>query len=319
MKNFIIIIPVFNPPKSFIENLRNIASNELSILEHILIVDDGSTNNTLSEVASIFPSITQIRGSGNLWWGGGMHMGMEYAINHNYDVVVWLNHDCTPDLGTIQGLVDHASKIGIGAVSAWCYCKEDPRYAVNPGFRNFREIPINELQANKLLEVDGVNGNCTAISVEAIKKVGLPRVDLQPHYADGPYTWRLHQHGYKNFVAPNFRTALEREFDRCVDEKDHSMFWHVNLPTKFKYYLFSYRSKYHYKHRFFDMIVFRGRLLGILAYPIAMMKLFIKVTLGHLKRNSPLSDRLESTLTKYDNRFPSDALRRDLIALNNQR
>lgn len=318
MKNFLILIPVYNPPESFINSIgKLIDSNEFSD-DQILIIDDSSTNLTIKRLEKKFPMIKILIGDGNLWWGGGMRLGMKYAINASYDCVVWLNHDCMPDHGTVSGICNLASNDGVGAVSAWCYCKENRNFSVNPGFRNFSEIPIQELEANDLVEVDGVNGNCTAISVKAIKQVGLPEVERQPHYADGPYTWRLHQAGFKNYVATKFRAALEREFDRCIDEMDQSMFWHTSLANKFSYYLFSFRSKYHYKHRLNDLIVFRGYALGLLAYPYIFARLMCKIIRGHLSKGTPLETRLNKVIQKYDKRFPIDSLKRDLLALNNR-
>lgn len=318
MNTYLIIIPVHNPPISFLENLAAIMLNEESILDKIVIVDDGSTNEVLDKVSDLYPSIKQIRGNGNMWWGGGMSMGMKYAIENNVDVVVWLNHDCLPDKGTISGLVSMAANPGVGAVSAWCYCKDNANFSVNPGFKSFSEIPLEDLNSSDLVEVDGVNGNCVAISIVSVIKTGLPKTDWHPHYADGPYTWLLHKNGYRNYIATSFRSSLEREYDRCVDEMTQSMFWQTSLCKKIKYYFFSFRSKYHFKHKLYDLVVFRGPVVGLMMYPISLINLTLKIITGHVLKFVPLRMKLSYAIRRYSIKFPSESLIRDLTSLNNR-
>ncbi len=312
---FRILIPVFNPPESLADYLQAIKDPDESLLENLILIDDGSTNGVVENLKDRFPEIEVLRGDGNLWWAGGMKVGMVRALELNVDAVVWLNHDCTPDPGAIRGLASLAAQEGTGAVSGWCYCREDSAFGVSPGFRNFKEITKDELEGGGLITVDGVNGNCTAISAASIRAVGFPETEFHPHYGDGPYTWRLHQGGFINKVCPKFRAALDREFERCVDEGGHSMIWDTPLFEKLRYYWFSNRSKFHWRHRFHDLRVFRGFPKAIIFYPLVQMKLFWRVFRGHLQRKAPLEERIDSLLTRYQSRFPGAPLRRDLTKL----
>lgn len=316
MHSFYVLIPVYNPPKDLIDAIERIGQYDKELLSNLVVIDDASANGVVDILQEEIPEVRIIRGDGNLWWAGGMCRGMEKAIEEGVDVVVWLNHDCIPDPGTIRGLVDLAAEDGVGAVSAWCYCREDRNFGVNPGFRDFGEVPLGELQRGETFEVDGVNGNCTAISCAAIQEVGLPETAMHPHYGDGPYTWRLHKGGFRNFVAPMYRAALEREFERCVDEADHSSFWQVPLLEKLSYYLLSNRSKHHWRHRFHDLRVFRGNVVGVILYPLVQGRLILKVVRGHMNRTKALEERLGDVVARYAHRYPEDALRRDLKKLD---
>jgi len=314
-KAFRVIIPVFNPPPGFLGHLEALEASCPGTVGRILLVDDASTNGVVEEARHRFQEMEVLRGNGSLWWCGGMRLGMQRAMEQGVDAVVWLNHDCLPDPGTIAALVAKAVLPGNGVVSAWCYCREDRRYGVNPGFRNFGEIPVAELESNSCVRVDGTNGNCVAISAAAIRKVGLPRADLHPHYGDGPYTFRIGRAGFANVVLPGSRAALDREFERCVDEADHASIWPVPLMSKLRYYFLSNRSKYHWRHRFHDLQVFRGALLGPPAYVIAQMKLAAKVWRGHRRLGESLDVRVERIVAKYRTRFPEEGLRGSLYRL----
>ncbi len=310
-----VIIPVHNPPRSFLAQLDSIAANQPDAIPSLVIVDDGSNNGVVETARETFPSIEVLKGDGNLWWAGGMRMGMAHALEHNADAILWLNHDCLPDAGTLPALAELAARDGTGAVSAWCYCREAPAFGVNPGFRNWHEIPVPELEKGDPVEVDGVNGNCTAISANAIRKVGLPHTHRHPHYGDGPYTWRLHRSGFKNFVAPTYRAALEREFERCIAERDHSSFWNVGLREKLAYYFFSNRSKHHWRNRYHDLVEFRGMLAGSLIYPLAQLQLVKNVAAGHRLVKHDVAERMDEVLARYAGRYPQECLRRDLNKL----
>ncbi len=311
-----IVIPVYNPPESLSETLALVAQRVPGGINAIILVDDRSTNGAISCIRMAHPALKILGGDGNLWWCGGMRLGMEAALEENADVVVWLNHDCMPDPGTIQKLANKAAQAGMGAISAWCYCEGDNAFPVNPGFRDFQEIPVAGLIAGGFVRTDGVNGNCVAISAAAIRDVGLPDAKRHPHYGDGPYTWRLHRAGYTVGVLPEARAALVREFERCVDEADHSSLWHAPLTEKIGYYLFSMRSKFHLANKFRDLQVFRGRFRALWYLPFSEARLILNVLNGHFRLKRSSEEKISEILARYRGRFPEKELRASLEKLD---
>jgi GT2 family glycosyltransferase len=316
MPNFRIVIPVFNPPPCVLETLAALRNDE-GIHANTIVVDDGSTNGIGDRIRAEFPEVQVIRGDGHLWWAGGMKVGMESALSEGVEAIVWLNHDCTPHPGTISALVEEASKIGMGAVSAWCTTRGFENAPVNPGFRNFKPIPVPELLISEKVIVDGVNGNCVAMNASAIREIGLPDQKKHSHYGDGPYTWRLHKAGFTNVVLTRRHASLHRELERCIDEKSHSMVWRTNLSAKFKYYLFSPRSKFHWKNKFHDLQTFRGMVPGLLLYPLVQAKLLLGVAKGHQHgKKNETSEVIEAIVNRYKERLPEQGLRDALTNLS---
>lgn len=319
MPSFKIIIPVFNPPPCVLETLEALRADG-GIHANVILVDDGSTNGIGDVVGKKFPETEVIRGDGNLWWAGGMKAGMERAISEAAEVVVWLNHDCIPEKGTIMALVEEAAKAGTGAVTAWCKTSGYEGIMVNPGFRNFKEIPASLLQEAPVVVVDGVNGNCVAINAEAIKTIGLPDGLRHLHYGDGPYTWRLHRAGYINKVLTKQHALLVREFERCIDERSHSSVWPASLKNKLHYYFLSPRSKYHWKSRFYDLLVFRGKIIGTLLYPFVQAKLIVWVSIGHFQgKTKRQEDIIRIVTSKYSEKLPVSGLYEALVKLSQRK
>ena len=249
-----------------------------------------------------------------------MKVGMVYALAKGSDVVVWLNHDCVPEPTTLEQIVELAAKDGSGAVSAWCYSEDNPNYPVNPGFRGLKAIPVNELKGERVVTVDGVNGNCVALSAAAIRVVGLPDAIKHPHYGDGPYTYALHKAGYRNVVVTTARASLEREYDRCVSVYWRCVFWSIPLRGKLRYYYLSRKSQYHWRTKYYNAVVYRGNPLALCVYLGSMTLLFADICRGHWTGLRLPRQKLIQLVSKaYQGIFPQNGLIESLIKLGNER
>lgn len=75
------------------------------LVVEVLIVDDGSPDDTTTAVARQFPDARILHGDGSLWWAGAMAAGLDAAAETSPDFLLWLNDDVRLDAGAIGGLV----------------------------------------------------------------------------------------------------------------------------------------------------------------------------------------------------------------------
>jgi GT2 family glycosyltransferase len=76
-----------------IQKIKNIAKPEQRSFD-IYLVDDASPDNTGSLIKENHPDVHIIRGTGDLYWAGGMRLAWSQASKHkNYDFYIWLNDD----------------------------------------------------------------------------------------------------------------------------------------------------------------------------------------------------------------------------------
>lgn len=256
VKQWRIVVPVHNALKDVAILLKHLESLNPELLAALILVDDGSTDGTAAFVAGQYPQVHLVHGDGNLWWGGGMKLGMETALDHGAELIFWLNHDCFPVRGAFEKLATILEDPSIGCVSGWCRIKGYPDYSVNPGFRFFRPLCISG--DSDLVEADGVNGNFVGFRADAIRKVGLPDTEAFPHYGDGVYTVRFSRAEYRVLVCTSARADLEFELERRL-----SPFWRVavnrgGLLKWVNYYFFSPRSLYHVVNRYRQTKFLRG-------------------------------------------------------------
>lgn len=61
----------------------------------LVLVDDGCTDGTQEMVKSKMADAVILKGDGNLWWGGALHMGYQWLINNiaDDDIVMFANDD----------------------------------------------------------------------------------------------------------------------------------------------------------------------------------------------------------------------------------
>src|SRR5687768_12144601 len=94
-----IILPVHNRRETTLQILRHLQKQSFTQWR-LILVDDGSTDGTAEHARELLPSITVVKGSGNLWWAGGLQAGIDLLKKEktsHEDLVLFLNDDQTFD------------------------------------------------------------------------------------------------------------------------------------------------------------------------------------------------------------------------------
>lgn len=274
----------------------------------------------MEQVKLKYPEIEILRGDGNLWWGGAIRMGMAIGLQRNLKAVVWLNNDCLPDSGAVDKLVSASLKPNVGAVGGWCYTEGADRWGFNPGFIDFKPIPVYDLEKYDFLEVHGLNGNFVSVNMNAVSSVGLPRNDLYSHYMDGPYTYLIRKSGFKLQVATRIRASLSRDLERSIGVFDYCSIWQARYLQKLRYFFSSRRSAHHLKDKFQRIRTIRGPLLALPIYIMSSVIVFVQITLGTFcSVLFPKPKIIERVTLKYQKEVPANLLREALLRLGRRK
>lgn len=99
----LILIPAFNEEK----NINNVIKNtKLELLNlnlnntEILIIDDASTDNTISIVSKY--NVKCIKNFSHIGYGSTLQVGYRYAIKHNFDYIIQIDGDNQHDPKNIK-------------------------------------------------------------------------------------------------------------------------------------------------------------------------------------------------------------------------
>lgn len=215
-----VLITVYNRKAKTICCLRSLeeshkeASSEIDY--KVYLTDDGCTDGTAEAIAETnfsFP-ISIIKGTGSLYWNGGMISSWQAAIDDNkeYDGFLWLNDDTTvlPAFWTDLSNADEASMKTYGKHGIYVGSTRDIETGkfTYGGFNFVNRITLSD----RFVEPDGksyqpcqcAHGNITFISSEVVSKMGIFYDGYIHGAGDHDYTYRAHRAGFPILVMPHY-------------------------------------------------------------------------------------------------------------------
>jgi GT2 family glycosyltransferase len=213
-----ILIPVYNKldfTKKCLSDLTKNLSKFNNVHYKIIIIDDGSSDNTSEWISENYPEVKILTGDGSLFWSGGINMGATYAFFTNtYEYVLLWNNDIIVQNDYFENLykiILNEKPIGIIGTKIltlhdkniiWSYGgyfdskkgKADMIGYFEPDSDNFKHI----------LEVDWCTGMGTLVHRIVAKKIGLWDEKLFPQYfGDTDFCLRAKKAGFPIIVDPS--------------------------------------------------------------------------------------------------------------------
>ncbi len=212
-----LVIVTFNGV-SWIENCIN-SILHCSIPIKLIVVDNNSTDDTVSFIKENYPNITLLKQSKNLGFGQANNIGLSYALNQGAAYVFLLNQDAYLEKDTIEKLIEvHKKNDNYGILSPIHLNGKGDKldqnfshyvnYNANPDFYSdfILKKPLSEVYA-----VPFVNAAGWLISKKCLETVG----GFDPvffHYGeDDNYCQRLKYHGFKIGIVPQVFLRHDRE------------------------------------------------------------------------------------------------------------
>lgn len=208
-----VLIPVHNRIDATIECLDCLKVQTYKDIK-IIVVDDGSTDGTYERIRESFPEVEILRGDGNLWWTGAMHMGVEHILKYAKEgaFVLSLNNDTAFEPDFVESLVSTSKEYGRAVVGSMEIDYYDRKKILYRGewldwkeFRfNVEKGPIENSNITCNEHVNVLPGRGLLIPVEVFGKIGNFNKWKCPHYiADYEFTMRAFRTGFKLILSYN--------------------------------------------------------------------------------------------------------------------
>jgi glycosyltransferase involved in cell wall biosynthesis len=102
LKSYAVVIPAYNEAAT----IRQVALTALQHASNVIVVDDGSSDNTVAQLKGI--DVEVLRNETNLGKGGSLWRGLQHAIDKGADVVLTLDGDGQHDPRDIPDLLNEA-------------------------------------------------------------------------------------------------------------------------------------------------------------------------------------------------------------------
>lgn len=189
-----------------------------TIVPDVFVVDNGSTDGTQTYIQKNYPEVMFQQSKENLGFGKANNMGLQYALDNNYDYVYLLNQDAWVMPDTFEKLIELSQKypeygilspfqmnadlyhIDVNFIKRVCSWKSNPDIFNDIYNKCSKDIyPVTTVMAAHWL-----------ITNKCLKKVGGFSPSF-PHYGeDDNYLERAFFYKFKIGIVPSLRVVHDR-------------------------------------------------------------------------------------------------------------
>ncbi len=230
MTKVAVLITVFNRKEITLKGLKSLyiaihsLGNDYNF--DIYLTDDGCTDGTRDAVKEKYPQVIVVKGNGQLFWGGGMNLAWETALESKrlYDYYLWYNDDSDIFPDALQTMFDSVSR---DTVVTGAFRNHEGNVSYGGKTENDQLIVPN----NQLQEIVKMNGNLVLIPHDVFLSVGLIDKIYIHGGGDFDYGYRVREKGFKVLLSPKYVGIAERHDEfiprYCNKEISFSKRWTI--------------------------------------------------------------------------------------------
>jgi GT2 family glycosyltransferase len=182
----------------------------------IIVVDNGSTDNSLAILKAQYPDLIYIENGENLGFAEGNNRGLEYSIAQNYIYSLIINTDTLVDEDIVVKLSyhldNHPDAAAVQPAIFWLHDKTKI-WNGKGGFNQLLGLTYtgkNIPKATDKFEVaQWVTGCCMLLRNSALLKTGLFNKQFFLYYEDVELSYRLRDHDYEVHYLPSCKMYHE--------------------------------------------------------------------------------------------------------------
>ena len=210
----VFIILNWNNWKDTVECLESVSCVDYPNFD-VVVVDNGSNNDSVNQIKKIFDSVTLIEINENLGFAGGCNVGMKYAVKKGDDIIFLLNSDTIIEKDALNILVEVAEKhpkVGLLSPKIYFYNRDPENRKIWFGGSKLNSLlgrtvmlgygKVDRGQYDKEKLVDFISGCAMVIKAEVFNKIGFFDTDYFNIFEDADYCVRAKNAGYDCIYVP---------------------------------------------------------------------------------------------------------------------
>lgn len=178
----------------------------------IIVVDNGSTDDSEKILRQHTPHIEVIQSGGNLGFAGGNNVGIRIALERGAQYLWLLNNDTIVDPAALSALVEPAeydSRVGIVGSKIF-YFNTPRRLWFAGGFLKFWKIQVvirgdeeDKGQYDQIMPADFITGCSLLIRADTVRDIGLLAEEYFLYWEDIDWNVRAKNKGWKILYTPH--------------------------------------------------------------------------------------------------------------------
>lgn len=241
----LVVIVTYNAMKwvdRCLNSIRSVNRDKYVGIIETYIVDNGSKDGSQAYIMSHFPEVILYQSEKNLGFGQGNNVGIQYAIDNNYDYVYLLNQDAWVLSDTIDNLIEvnlrHPEFGVLGPFQTQANGNRlDENFLKNTCSYQSNDKILNDMYFGTLDDAYPVPNVMAAhwlMSKDCIKKVGGFSPTFLQYGEDGNFSDRAYFHGFKVGIAPSAKAVHDREMRKESTAKSIRLHY-MNMLKKYSY------------------------------------------------------------------------------------
>jgi O-antigen biosynthesis protein len=216
-----VIIVTYNSEKFLKDCLESVFSQQTDFSFKVIIVDNGSYDNSIPLISENFPKTEIIQNSNNVGFASANNQGVRHS---EAEFILFLNPDTILKKNALQTLFDFLllhpqagvigpkifdadgllQRTGISFPSAWNLISEitllDKIFPYSKLFGGHRKLYLNPEQVN---EVDFLQGSCLMVPRKVLDAVGLLDEKFFMYFEETDLCFRVIKKDYKVIYVPD--------------------------------------------------------------------------------------------------------------------
>lgn len=173
----------------------------------ILVVDNGSTDDSVSIIRAEWPRVEILETKQNLGFAGGNNRGIQLALERNFKYIWLLNNDTVVTPETLSALISLAeSDPGLGEVGSVLFYMDEPNriQAWGGGKVNlWAGRSRHWLKAVNRADLDYLTAASVLLPARVFREVGLLDPRYFMYWEDTDLSFRIRAAGWRIGVAPD--------------------------------------------------------------------------------------------------------------------
>ena len=206
----LIVIVNYNGERLLAPCLKSLEP-ELTESDDVLVVDNGSSDESVTLLSKQFPWAKQLNLSENTGFSGGNNAALKFV--NDYEYFILLNNDIEVEPGFLESLLKVAAEPKVGIANSVILDAAGQKIdhaggkwlvflsGTNVGAYRGKDPSI---LPKKPFETTYASGASFAIPTKLVRKFGL-FPDFFAYYEDLDISWKIKRAGYKIFVVPDSR------------------------------------------------------------------------------------------------------------------
>lgn len=231
-----VLLATYNRKEKTVSCLQRLYDQELreGVSIEVFLTDDNSTDGTRAAIRQHFPRVRIFKGSGSLFWAGGMRNSWKNARTVDPDYYLLLNDDTLLTENAVERILAYYDVQGkdpdtIAIGSTMEYSNQVVSYGGRKLYHPKKVQSYIAYSETEYLDCDMANANIMMVTRQIVHEIGMLSECYTHSIADFDYTLRAKKAGFKTVVMPGV-------LGNCID--DHGYNWsssEVSLKNRLKY------------------------------------------------------------------------------------